>query len=73
MLGDAGVASLKHEGFSEEAEWRVIYSPNRQSSALIKPTIEVVGGIPQLVYSLPLDGGLSSELAGLDFAVLLIV
>ena len=66
----AAVVSLKHEGFKEEAEWRAIYSPNRQPSPFITSSTELVGGVPQFVYSLPLDKTVSSELAGLDFSVL---
>jgi hypothetical protein len=66
----AAVVSLKHEGFKEEAEWRAIYFPNRQSSPLMTPSTEVIGGVPQLVYKLPLDGTVSVELAGLEFSVL---
>jgi hypothetical protein len=66
----AAVVCLKHDGFKEEAEWRAIYSPNRQPSPLITSSTEIVSGVPQVVYSLPLDGSLSSELAGLDFGIL---
>jgi hypothetical protein len=66
----AAVVCLKHEGFKEEAEWRAIYWPNRHSSHLMIPSTEVIGGVPQLVYSLPLDSMVSPELAGLEFSVL---
>ena len=56
------VVCLKHEGFREEREWRVIYSPNLRPSPLISPSIEVVGGVPQRVYKIPLAGG-SPDLA----------
>lgn len=62
----AGVTCLKHEGFHEEREWRVIYSPERWPSTLMESSIEVVGGIPQIVYKLPLDSTKSSSLAELD-------
>lgn len=64
----SGVTCLKHEGFKEECEWRVIYSPTRALSSLMRPSTEVIGGIPQVVYNLPLDGIVSPALAGLDFA-----
>jgi hypothetical protein len=63
----AGVTCTKHEGFSEEREWRAIYSPSR-SSDLMKCSMEVVGGIPQTVYSLPLDESISPALSGLEFS-----
>ena len=56
------VVCLKHEGFREEREWRVIYSPNLRPSPLISSSIEVVGGVPQRVYKIPLAGG-SPDLA----------
>lgn len=64
----AGVTCLKHEGFHEEREWRVIYSPERWPSTLMESSIEVVGGIPQIIYKLPLDSTKSSSLAELDLA-----
>jgi Protein of unknown function (DUF2971) len=49
------VVCLKHEGFREEREWRVIYSPNLRPSPLLSSSssIEVVGGVPQRVYKIP--------------------
>jgi hypothetical protein len=64
----AAVACLKHEGFKEEAEWRAIYSPNRAPSPFMVPSTEIVGGVPQLVYSVPLDKDVSTTLVDLDFA-----
>ena len=46
--------STKHKGFSEEREWRVIYSPMLNSSDHIKLDIETVNSIPQKVYKAPL-------------------
>jgi hypothetical protein len=64
----AGVTCLKHEGFHEEREWRAIYSPKRTSSPLMESSIEVIGGLPQPVYKIPLDVTASPALATLDFA-----
>jgi hypothetical protein len=64
----AGVTCLKHEGFHEEREWRVIYGPDRSPSTLMESSIEVVGGIPQIIYKLPLDVKVSDSLADLDLA-----
>ena len=63
----AGVTCLKHEGFREEREWRVIYSPNRLRSALIDSSTEVLGGVPQVVYRMPLDATRSNAIADIDF------
>lgn len=54
MLQSAAV-SLKHEGFAEELEWRIIYSPKQRASPFILRSIEVVGGIPQLIYKISLE------------------
>ena len=64
----AGVTCLKHEGFREEREWRAIYSPKRLMSPLMESSAEVVGGVPQLVYKVPLDEGVSPALATLDMS-----
>lgn len=64
----AGVTCLKHEGFREEREWRALYLPMLRPSPLMDSSTEVVSGVPQLVYKIPLDTSVSSELADLDFS-----
>jgi hypothetical protein len=64
----AGVICLKHRGFHEECEWRVIYAPNRWPSTLIESSTEVIGGVPQIIYKIPLDMNASDDLADLDLA-----
>jgi hypothetical protein len=64
----SGVVCLKHEGFREELEWRAIYTPNRWSSPLMKSSTKVLGGVPQVVYKIPLDGAAHPQIADLDFA-----
>jgi Protein of unknown function (DUF2971) len=64
----AGVTCLKHESFKEEREWRLIYAPKRWPSPLIDSSTEVVGGIPQVVYRIPLDGKVSEALSQFDLA-----
>jgi hypothetical protein len=59
---------LKHEGFKEEREWRLIYAPKRWPSPLIEPSTEVVGGIPQIVYKIPFDATASDSLKEFDLA-----
>ena len=65
-----GVTCVKHEGFSEEKEWRAIYQPGRAASKLMACSTEVIGGIPQIVYKIPLDKSVSPDLEPLDFAVM---
>jgi hypothetical protein len=66
----AAVTCLKHEGFHEEKEWRAIYNPSIQRSELMESSIEVINGIPQPIYKIPLDKSVSSALADLDFSVI---
>ncbi len=66
----AGVVCLKHEGFHKEREWRVIYAPDRAPSPLMESSTEVIGGIPQIIYRLPLDKAKSEQLAALDLATM---
>jgi len=63
-----GVTCLKHEGFHEEREWRVIYSPKRFPSSLIEASTKVIAGVPQLLYELPLDRAVSPVLDDLDMS-----
>jgi hypothetical protein len=58
----AGTVCLKHEGFHEEREWRVVYNPKRMLSPLMTSNIETIDGIPQIVYKIPISGGPPSEL-----------
>src|SRR5262249_53962415 len=64
----AGVVCLKHEGFLEEREWRAIYSPGLFPSDLMEFSTKVIGGVPQIVYKLPLDKTHAPILADLDFS-----
>jgi hypothetical protein len=48
------VVSTKHPGFAEEREWRVIHSPKLEPSARLVCNVEIVRGIPQKVYKIPL-------------------
>jgi hypothetical protein len=61
-----GVTCLKHEGFKEEREWRAIYVPKFAASPLMISSTEIIGGVPQIIYQIPLDKSASSALAELD-------
>jgi hypothetical protein len=45
---------IKHPGFREEREWRIVYNPMLNSSELVTSSIESIGGVPQEIYKLPL-------------------
>jgi hypothetical protein len=68
LMHVAHVVCLKHEGFHEEREWRIIYAPTRSPSPLIESAMETVAGIPQLVYKIPLEDNLSAGISGIAFA-----
>jgi len=46
--------SLKHPGFIEEREWRVVYSPSIMKSDYVESDIEVIDKVPQRVHKIPL-------------------
>lgn len=46
---------VKHPGFNEEREWRVVYNPALKSSEYVRSSIESVDGIPQEVHKIPLQ------------------
>jgi hypothetical protein len=66
LLG--AVTCIKHKGFQEELEWRAIYTPKITQSPLMECSTEVIGGVPQLIYKIPLDKSVSPDLTGLDLA-----
>ncbi|QJC85572.1 DUF2971 domain-containing protein [Cereibacter sphaeroides] len=55
---DAAVLSTKHPGFEEEQEWRVIHRPTPYNK--LPCMVASVGGVPQKVYLLNLDGANSA-------------
>jgi hypothetical protein len=63
-----GVVCLKHVGFREEREWRIIYAPKRSHSTLMEYSTEVISGVPQVVHKIPLDATVSPSVAHLDLA-----
>lgn len=62
----AGVTCLKHEGFKEEREWRVVYHPQIARSNLMEQDLVTVNGVPQNIHKLPLDGDKDALLEDLD-------
>jgi hypothetical protein len=63
--------STKHEGFHEEREWRVVHFPTLFESQIVRPFTELVGGVPQTVYKLPMENYPEHHLTGIDFSELL--
>lgn len=62
------VTCTKHPAFEEEREWRAVYNSDIRSSRLISKSIEVIGGLPQVIHSLRLDERHHPVLADLDLA-----
>jgi len=60
------VLSTKHPAFEEEREWRVIHAPYHEASNRVSPNVEVVRGVPQIVYKLPLKNVPNEGLQGLE-------
>lgn len=59
--------SLKHPGFEEEQEWRLIYLPKLiNNSSWVERSVESIGGVPQVVYKLPLKNSEKLEIEGLS-------
>ena len=70
MLQATAIAS-KHPGFSEEEEWRIFFRPSENESPAIARTVEVVGGVPQVVYKLALRDDPEKGLHGASIPSLL--
>jgi hypothetical protein len=64
---------VKHEGFKEEQEWRIIYLPGfypPPNPPLVEREIVTIGGVPQPIYKFPLDANVAQEIASLDIAAM---
>jgi len=70
MLVSAAV-SLKHEGFLEEKEWRIIYLPQANHSVLIEKADVVIRGVPQTVYKVPLREDPPNGVVGVGISTLI--
>lgn len=56
------IASIKHPGFREEEEWRLIHRPYMFSSTHVINENITLNGIPQAVYKLPFHNPSEGEL-----------
>jgi hypothetical protein len=63
--------SFKHRAFEEEREWRLIHLPSESPSAYVKSESVTVGGIPQLIYKIPLENRPSEDINGITLPELL--
>ncbi|MEO1606124.1 MAG: DUF2971 domain-containing protein [Pseudomonadota bacterium] len=60
------ILSTKHPGFSEEKEWRVICSPKIYEPNGLHFDLEVVEGVPQKVFKIPLNDIPERGLQGIE-------
>jgi hypothetical protein len=65
------VLSLKHRGFEEEREWRVVHSPRLHPSKILQKRVELVRGVPQVVFAVPLAAEHNGVAIGLSLDSLL--
>lgn len=49
------VTCLKHPGFKEEREWRIIHNPRLFPSKVLLKSTETIAGVPQKIYKIPLQ------------------
>jgi hypothetical protein len=61
-----GSTCSKHPGFREEREWRVIAVPKIFPSPVLSNSIEMIAGIPQLVFKVPLKDIPDQGLVGVE-------
>jgi hypothetical protein len=59
------VVCTKHPGFAEELEWRVIHTPALEPSIRLLRSIEAIGGVPQIVFKIPLQDVPEEGLTGM--------
>jgi hypothetical protein len=69
MLVMAAV-SLKHEGFAEEREWRLVHFPHLDPSPMILQSIEVIDGTPQIICKIPLRDNPGENITGVEIPTL---
>lgn len=65
------VLCTKHPGFSEECEWRVVYTDRLETSGVLGKEIRNIGGSPQTIYKIPLKNRPKEELTGIEIPELL--
>ncbi len=70
MLASAAV-SIKHIGFHEEKEWRIIYFPRANPSKVITSSIETVTGVPQIIHKIPLVENPKENVTGVGIPALI--
>lgn len=66
-----GATCLKHPGFAEEDEWRLIYLPSTWQSRYIRIEEESIRGKRERVCKLPISAFKSAGISGMDLGTLI--
>jgi hypothetical protein len=64
---------VKHEGFKEEREWRIVYLPGYYppvNPPRIESEVKCLSGVPQIVFKFPFDASVAPEIAAIDMAAI---
>lgn len=60
------VFTVKHPGFSEEREWRVIYNPSYKKSKYVLEEVVCINGVPQRIYKIPIKNVPEESFTGFE-------
>jgi hypothetical protein len=66
----SATVSIKHIGFEEEKEWRIVYFPRANPSKIIKSSTETISGIPQIIHKIPLLDNPAENVVGVSIPAL---
>jgi hypothetical protein len=65
------ILCTKHPAFTEEKEWRIVYTPGLLSSDHLMRNVRTVRGVTQTIYDLPLKNIPQEGLVGIEIPELL--
>lgn len=63
--------SLKHPGFHEEREWRLIHNPAQFSSLHVLTDTKTIGGVPQIIHKVILENKPDEQITNISLSDLL--
>ncbi|MBP1881945.1 DUF2971 domain-containing protein [Sinorhizobium mexicanum] len=61
----------KHPGFHEEKEWRIMHTQGLDEQGALLREVEIINGVPQPVFKIPLKDHLESGMTGISIPDLL--
>jgi hypothetical protein len=65
------VVSLKHPGFHEEKEWRLLHMPAQFQSEHVPESTEIIDGVPQVVRKILLKNKPEAQITGIELPQLI--